>query len=104
MKKQEERYAEKIHRDDIVHKWESGYRMEIEDRWVPIENLDSKITYQTLQKAREQMTNYILNLAHKILYIIDSFLTPEKRYYWWRLTHKLVSTKKSGNKCKRNIR
>ena len=101
-KKQEERYVEETYQDNIIQKWESGYGIEKEEKWIPIEKLNSKIVYETLQKAREQIKNYTPNKAHKTLYEIDTFLSSEERFYWWRLTHKIVSTKKSESKYKRD--
>ena len=33
---------------------------------------------------------------------IEKCLTPKERSYWWKLNHKLVSTKKSKRKFKRD--
>ena len=101
-KKQEERYVEETYQDNVIQKWESGYGIEKEEKWIPIEKLNSKIVYETLLKKREQIKNYTPNTAHKTLSEIDIFLSPEERYYWWRLTHKIVSVKKSESKYKRD--
>ena len=95
---------EETYRDNVIQKWESGYGIEKEEKWIPIEKLNSKIVYKTLLKKREQIKNHTPDTAHKTLYAIDIFLSPEGRHYWWRLTQKIVSIKKSESKYKRDKR
>ena len=40
--------------------------------------------------------------AHKNIHKIKKYLTPEERNYWWKLTHKIISVKKTESKYKRD--
>ena len=44
----------------------------------------------------------MLNPVQVIAHEIDNLLTPEDRNYRWKLSHNLVSTKKSESKFKRD--
>ena len=73
-----------------------------EDKWIPIEDITSKVVYEKLLDTRRSIREYTPNPAHKVLCEIDPYLTPEERNYWWKLTHRLISTKKTESKYKRN--
>ena len=100
--KQHERIVEHKKGTEIKQKWESGYGVTNEDKWVPIEIITSKTTYAIIQEKRNRIKDYTPNPAHEIVLNIDSYLTPEERDYWWRLNHKLISTKKTESKFKRD--
>ena len=72
------------------------------DTWIPIERLKSKAVYEIIIEKRNRIRKYTPNTAHAVLYNIDKYLTPEERNYWWRLNHKLVSTKQTESKFKRD--
>ena len=54
---------EETYRDNVIKKWESGYGIEKEEKWIPIEKLNSKIVYETLLK-RERTLRITLQIEH----------------------------------------
>ena len=44
---------------------------------------------------------YTPSKAHKTVNSVHKSLSAEERDYWWRLTHRLISTKKSESKWRR---
>ena len=106
-KKQEARYVEKHPRSEQKEQgikiiWESGFGVENEGDWTPIERLKTKIVYEILTKKRNKIKDYIPNKAHKTVHKIQKYLTPEERNYWWRFNHKIISIKKTESKFKRD--
>ena len=87
---------------EVIKKWESGFGVEKGNTWIPIERLKSKAVYEIIIEKRNRIRKYTPNTAHAVLYNIDKYLTPEERNYWWRLNHKLVSTKQTESKFKRD--
>ena len=101
--RREEKYTTVERGDLVTQRWESGYGMvQGEDKWIPIEDITSKVVYEKLLDTRRSIREYTPNPAHKVLCEIDPYLTPEERNYWWKLTHRLISTKKTESKYKRN--
>ena len=87
MKKQEARYVEKHPRleqkeQGIKITWESGFGVENEGDWTPIDKLKTKIVYEVLTKKRKKIKDYIPNKAHKTVHKIQKYLTLEERKYW----------------------
>jgi len=97
-----ERLVEGKKDEEVRMKWESGFGVEKSDTWIPIERLKSKTVYELLIDKRNRIKKYTPNPAHAILHNIDRFLTPEERNYWWKLNHKIVSTKQTESKFKRD--
>ena len=75
--------------------------MVVEGDWVPIEKLKSKQIYNILISKRMKLKNDTPSRAHKTISSIHKSLSAEERDYWWRLTHKLISTKKAESKWRR---
>ena len=48
------------------------------------------------------LRNYTPKKAHKKIDKIKDCVTPEERHFWWKLIHKIVSTKKTESKYKRD--
>ena len=53
-------------------------------------------------EQRMKMKRYEPKKAHEIVDTIQKRLTAEERDFWWRLTHKLISTKKTESKWRRH--
>ena len=86
----------------VIEKWESEFGVEKSDTWIPIERLKSKTVYKLIIDKRNRIKKYTPNPAHATLYKIEKFLIPEERNYWWKLNHKLVSTKQTESEFKRD--
>ena len=99
--KEDEKIVTKKKGDEITLHWESGYGVNKDEEWIPIERLTSKICYDIITINRKLIKEYTPNPAHAIVYEIDMYLTPEERNYWWRLNHNLISIKKRESKYKR---
>ena len=85
----------------VKQTWKSGFGIDTDEKWVPIEKLTTQIVYTILLTKRNKLKNYIPNIAHKTIFKIQQYLTPEERHYWWRLNHNLISINKIENKYKR---
>mmetsp|Transcript_35726 Transcript_35726/g.43043 ORF Transcript_35726/g.43043 Transcript_35726/m.43043 type:complete len:102 (+) Transcript_35726:1-306(+) len=98
--KKESRYVENPPRPhtrepDPTKQWESGFGIEKEDTWIPIEHMTTQITYEILREKKCQLKNYTPNPAHKVVNKVQKFPTPEERNYWWKLNHNLISVKRT---------
>ena len=100
--KRKERIVEEKKGEEVISNWESGFGVEKKDVWIPIEKLKSKTIYEILIDKRNRIKKYTPNPAHAILHKVDGYLTPEERNYWWKLNHKIVSTKQTESKYKRD--
>ena len=87
---------------EVIKSWESGFGVEKDDTWIPIERLKSKSVYELIIEKRNRIRKCTPNPAHAVIYKIDKYLTPDERNYWWRLNHKLVLTKHTESKFKRD--
>ena len=61
---QNERLVEYKKGTENKQRWESGYGIKREDKWIAIEMLTSKITYKIIQEKRNRIKNYTPNPAH----------------------------------------
>ena len=82
--------------------WESGFGLEYEDKWIPIETITSRIIFKKIILKRNKIQDYIPNPAHKVVHTILKNLTPKEQNYWWKMNHKLVWIKQTGSKFKRH--
>ena len=62
--------------------------------WTPIERLKTRQIYDRLTRTRMKLRNYEPKKAHKAVFTIQKLMTANERDYWWRLTHKVIQTKK----------
>ena len=62
--------------------------------WTPIERLTTRQAYDRLIQKRMTLKNYIPKKAHKAVHEIQRQMTANERDYWWRLTHRVIQTKK----------
>ena len=76
--KRNSRYVEIKKKLEIIQLWETGFGVEKGDKWIPIENLTTKMTYDIIIQKRSTIKTYIPNQAHLTIYKIDQFLTPEE--------------------------
>ena len=53
-------------------------------------------------EQRMKMKRYEPKKAYETVDMIQKRLTAEERDFWWRLTHKLISTKKTESKWRRH--
>ena len=84
--------------------WESGFGVHCRETWHPIESLRTKTTYAILLAKRSKLRHYTPKNAHKNIYMIKKYLTPEERHFWWKLIHRLTSIRKTECKYKRDAR
>ena len=89
----------KTKRDRKRTKKEIG--VEIEGEWRPITTLTTKHAYNQLKAKRLKVGKYKPKQAHRNISIIQDRLTADERDYWWRLTHRLISLRKTESKWKR---
>ena len=82
--------------------WEPGFGVHHRGTWHPIERLKTGTSYAILLTRRSKLHNYTPKNAHKNIYIIKPYLTPEERHFWWKLTHRLTSIRKTESKYKRD--
>ena len=75
---------------------------EEKEGWTPIERLKTKQAYDRLIRTRMKLRNYEPKKAHKAVQEIQKQMTPNKRDYWWRLTHRVVQTKNRESKWKKD--
>ena len=83
-------------------KWESGFGLIYKKQWHSLETLQTKTIYGILIGKFTNLRKYTPKLAHKHIHTIKSYLSTEERNYWWKLTHQIVSIKKTESKYKRN--
>ena len=88
--KEDEKIVTKKKGDEITLHWESGYGVNKDEVWIPIERLTSKICYDIIIINRTLIKECTPNPAHVIVCEIDKYLTPEERNYWWILNHNLI--------------
>ena len=69
-----------------------------EEKWTPIESMKTRQIYDNLIKKRLRAKNYTPKRAHENVRKIQRNLKAKERDYWWRLTHKLIITKKRESK------
>ena len=74
--------------------------LKTETSWTPLKNINTRQVYDNLVKRRLKTKNYEPKRAHANIRTIQRNLTAKERDYWWRLTHKLVITKKRESKYK----
>jgi hypothetical protein len=81
----------------------SGMGVEEEkEGWTPIERLKTRQIYDRLIQKRMTLKNYIPKKAHKAVHEIQKQMTANERDYWWRLTHRVIQTKKRESKWKKD--
>ena len=100
-KREERLVSAKRATGETTTKWESGVGI-YHGEWIPLEHTKTKQIYQALLKKRIPVKKYTPSISHKNIQSIQKYLTPEERHYWWKLTHKIVSIKKTENKYKRD--
>ena len=66
----------------------------IEEKWTTIESMKTRQIYDNLIKKRLKAKNCTPKRAHENVRKIQRNLKAKERDYWWRLTHKLIITKK----------
>ena len=57
--------------------------------------------YNQLKATRLKVGKYKPKQAHRNISTIQGRLTADERDYWWRLTHRLISLRKTESKWKR---
>jgi hypothetical protein len=62
--------------------------------WTPIERLTTKQAYDRLVRTRMKLKNYEPKKAHRTVHGIQKNLTANERDYWWRLTHRVIQTRR----------
>ena len=70
--------------------------------WTPIERLKTRQIYDRLIQKRMRLKNYEPKKAHKSVHAIQKQMTANERDYWWRLTHRVIQTKKRESKWKKD--
>ena len=68
--------------------------------WTPISEITTKYIYKLLIKKRLKTYNYQPNKAHENIQTIQRNLTAKERDYLWRMTHRLILTRKKESKYK----
>ena len=71
------------------------------EKWIPIEGLTGRQTYDRLIQTRMKIKDYEPRRAHKTIQKIQKQMTADERNYWWRLTHRTIQTKKRQSKWKK---
>ena len=101
--KKPERMVATTHPDtSVTMEWESGFGVQHKDNWHTIEAIKTNTIYSILLEKRYKLKNYTPKEAHTNINKIKCYLTPEERHFWWKLTHKTVSIKKTESKYKRD--
>ena len=81
----------------------SGFGIEDEEgKWTPIERMTTKLAYRNLIQKRMKMKNYTPKKAHRNIQSIQKMMTAVERDFWWRLTHRVIQTKKTEKHWKRD--
>ena len=68
------------------------------EKWIPIEGLTGRQTYDRLIQTRMKIKDYEPRRAHKTIQKIQKQMTADERNYWWRLTHRTIQAKKRQSK------